>query len=88
MTREIIRKCCVCATLKNRNNFIKITKLSDDVLKINPSEKDLGRSAYVCKSKECIKDLIKKKRLKNALKISNQNEIERVEKLLLEADLD
>ena len=76
---EIERKCASCRTLKNRNEMIKITKLQDNTLKINPGSKELGRSVYVCKNSDCIKKFIKKKMLKTALKYSNQSEIERIE---------
>ena len=78
----IERKCQGCLTKKDRNDLIKITKLADGTLKINPSSKELGRSVYVCKNIECIKALIKKKKIKNALKYSNQDEILRIEEEL------
>jgi len=77
------RLCQGCKKKTDRNNLIKITKTSDGTLEINPSSKLLGRSMYVCKSPECIKSVIKKKRIKNALKYSNTNEIERVERELM-----
>lgn len=79
---EIKRKCQGCFKLINKDELIKITKLNDGTLKINPSSKELGRSVYVCKNPECIKAFIKKKRLKIALKYSNIEEISRIEELL------
>ena len=78
----IERKCQGCNTKKDRTQMIKITKLSSG-LKIDPSSKELGRSIYVCKNPECIKTLIKKKRIKTGLKYSNQEEISRIENELL-----
>ena len=63
--------------------MIKITRFSNGVLKINPSSKELGRSLYVCLNLDCIKNLIKKKKLKTALKCSNVDEISRIEEELL-----
>ena len=80
--KEIKRKCQGCLSLINRNELIKITKLTDGTLKINPNSKELGRSVYVCKNSECIKTFIKKKKLKTALKYSNLEEISRIEELL------
>ena len=79
---EIKRKCQGCLKLINRNELIKITKLIDGTLKINPNSKELGRSVYVCKNPECIKIFIKKKKLRTALKYSNMEEISRIEELL------
>ena len=80
---EHIRLCQSCRKKINRDELIKITKINDETLKINPKSSELGRSLYVCKNLDCIKNLIKKKRIKSALKFSNQNEIERIEKELL-----
>jgi predicted RNA-binding protein YlxR (DUF448 family) len=80
--KEIKRKCQGCLLLINRDELIKITKLPNGMLKINPNSKELGRSVYVCKNPECIKTFIKKKKLKTALKYSNMEEILRIEELL------
>ena len=80
--KEIKRKCQGCLKLFNREELIKITKLENGTLKINPTSKELGRSAYVCKNPECIKVFIKKKKLKTALKYSNMDEILRIEEEL------
>lgn len=80
--KETKRKCQACAKVLDRCDLIKITKLNDGTLKVNPSSKELGRSTYVCKNPECIKLFIKKKRLKTTLKFSNPEEIEKTEKIL------
>jgi len=80
---EKIRVCQSCRQKKDRYDLIKITKLKDGSLKINPSPKELGRSAYVCQDLNCIQVLIKKKKLKSALKYSNFENIEKIEKELL-----
>lgn len=84
MQKEIKRKCQGCTKIVNRDELIKITKLSDGTLKISPSNKELGRSVYVCKNAECIKQFIKKKRIKIALKYSNTDEILKIEEKLKE----
>lgn len=76
------RKCQGCNIKKDRSEMIKITKLPSG-LKINPNSKELGRSIYVCKNPDCIKILLKKKRIKTGLKYSNIEEIERIEQELL-----
>ena len=84
MTKEILRKCQGCLKLINRDELIRITKLSDGELVINPNSKELGRSVYVCKNAQCIKQFIKKKKLKTALKSSNMSENEKIEIILKE----
>ena len=82
MQKEIKRKCQACQKVVDRNDLIKITKLQNGTLKINPNSKELGRSVYVCKNVDCIKLFIKKKRIKTSLKYSNMDEISRVEEEL------
>ncbi len=77
------RKCQACASIKPKEELIKIAKISPNSLVINPKSDVLSRSAYVCKNIDCIKTLIKKKRLKNALKFNNFDEIKRIEEILL-----
>lgn len=79
----IERKCQACNKKQDRNQMIKITKLGN-ILKINPTSKEMGRSIYVCQNENCIKTLIKKKRIKTSLKYGNADEIQRVEKELLQ----
>ena len=78
----IERKCQSCNKKQDRSAMIKITKLKEG-LKINPTSKELGRSIYVCKNLDCIKTLIKKKRIKMGLKYFNQEEIIKIEQELL-----
>ncbi|MBR1616639.1 YlxR family protein [bacterium] len=80
--KQIQRKCQACGEIYERNSLIKITKLND-ILKINPTSKEIGRSMYVCPNIECVKMLIKKKRIKTSLKFNNQEEIKRIEDELL-----
>lgn len=80
---KVKRLCQACRNEFERGELIKITKLDNGTLKINPNSKELGRSAYVCLNIECIKTLIRKKRLKGALKFNNFEEISKVEQELL-----
>ena len=79
--KKIERKCCSCASVKDRSEMIRITN-SKGTLEINPDSKMLGRSVYVCKKPDCIKAMIKKKRIKTALKFSDTEQIELIEKKL------
>lgn len=84
MKNIIIRKCQGCKTVKSRDEMHKIT-LVGGTLHINPNSKIFGRSLYVCKNEECIKNLIKTKGIRRALKYNNEEEIKRVEKELTKA---
>lgn len=78
----IKRKCQGCKETFNRDELIKITKLANGTLKINPSSLELGRSAYVCKNPQCIKNVLKKNRIKGALKGVDSKEILKIEEEL------
>ena len=61
----VMRKCISCRETYDRINLLKITK--DHKLGISLN-KGMGRSAYICKSKECYNDSKIKKKLQKALK--------------------
>lgn len=82
MVNKIYRKCQGCGKLSDRETLIKIT-LSDGKLCLNPSSKTLGRSMYVCLDPNCVKNVIKKKRIQTALKFKHPEEISLIETKLL-----
>jgi len=61
----VMRICISCRKTYDRKNLLKITK--DHKLGIM-LQKGMGRSAYICKSKECYSDSKIKKKLQKALK--------------------
>ena len=63
--KHVMRMCISCRKLYDRKNLIKITK--DHKLGII-FQKGMGRSAYICKSKNCFSDSKIKKKLQKALK--------------------
>lgn len=68
------RLCISCRKEYSRENLVRITKLAgEESLVINPDRYQHGRSAYVCRSKDCINGLIKGKKLAKVLKVSLQN---------------
>ena len=63
--KHVMRMCISCRKIYDRKNLIKITK--DHKLGII-FQKGMGRSAYICKSKNCFSDSKIKKKLQTALK--------------------
>ena len=61
----VMRKCISCRETYDRNNLFRITKDHKLGIFLN---KGMGRSAYICKSKECYNDSKIKKKLQKALK--------------------
>lgn len=74
---EIIRKCQGCGKSADRSELIKITKSNKTgEVRINPSSKFIGRSLYLCKSLECLKQILKKKKIQKEFKIKTQEEMD------------
>ena len=61
----VMRICIACRETYDRKHLIKITK---DHKKGIMLKKGMGRSAYICKSKNCYSDSKIKKKLQKALK--------------------
>ena len=61
----VMRMCISCRKTYDRKDLLKITK---DHKKGIMFHKGMGRSAYICKSKECYSDSKIKKKLQKALK--------------------
>tara|TARA_B100000212_G_scaffold165291_1_gene124352 strand:- start:5 stop:265 length:261 start_codon:yes stop_codon:yes gene_type:complete len=63
--RAILRRCISCREIFNRFDMLKITRDSTSGILLNSG---IGRSAYICKTKNCTQDPKIKKNLKRALK--------------------
>ena len=63
--KPILRICISCRKTYDRKNLLKITR---DHKKGIGFQKGMGRSAYICKSKNCYSDSKIKKKLQKALK--------------------
>ena len=76
--KPILRLCISCRKTYDRKNLLKITKDHKQGIIF---KKGMGRSAYICKSKNCYSDSKIKKKLQKALKTILQPEfIEMFEK--------
>ena len=63
--RSVLRKCISCREIFDRDNMLRITHENKSGIFINSG---MGRSAYICKTKNCTQDPKLKKNLKRALK--------------------
>ena len=61
----VMRTCISCRKTYDRKDLLKITKDHKEGIMF---QKGMGRSAYICKSKECHSDSKIKKKLQKALK--------------------
>ena len=67
----VMRICISCRKTYDRKNLLKITKDHKQGIMF---QKGMGRSAYICKSKQCYSDSKIKKKLQKALKTFLQPE--------------
>ena len=63
--RSILRRCISCRKIFDRFYMLKITNEKKSGIFINSG---IGRSAYICKTKNCTQDPKLKKNLQRALK--------------------
>jgi len=67
----IMRLCISCRKTYDRKDLLKITKDNKQGIVF---QKGMGRSAYICKKKNCYSDSKIKKKLQKALKTSFEQE--------------
>ncbi|MDU2065769.1 MAG: YlxR family protein [Sporomusaceae bacterium] len=67
--KKIPQRLCVgCQELKNKKELTRIVRSPEGEVSIDPTGKKAGRGAYVCKSKVCLEQAFKGKRLERSLK--------------------
>ena len=69
-----LRKCVACSKMLPKDQLFRVVKMADGV-SLDPSYKAQGRGAYVCKSKDCIALVEKKKAFNRALKCPVSQEV-------------
>ena len=77
------RKCAACGEIKDRSEFIKITRVCDNgEIVVEPDSNTFGRSVYLCKNENCIKGAFKKDRIFKVLKTQKDSSLsEKLRKL-------
>ena len=79
------RKCIVCNKITSRDELIKVTKNKDNVVCVMPNSRFFGRSAYICKTSECVEKAFKKDKLFKLLKISPNDSLKEKIRAVLES---
>lgn len=70
-----LRMCCFCRQKKPLSELLRFTKQNNEIFLNCINQKYFGRSAYICKDKNCIDGAIKKKSLNRAFKKDVGNNI-------------
>jgi predicted RNA-binding protein YlxR (DUF448 family) len=68
------RTCIGCRRIKPQDEMIRITGNENEGVAIAPSGRRQGRSAYLCKSRDCWEKGLKKDRLDLSLKMNISKE--------------
>ena len=69
------RLCVACREMREKNEFIRITKSKDGVISLDPTGKMPGRGAYICKSQDCFAKAKKSRALERAFSTKVADEI-------------
>ena len=69
----VVRRCVSCAGLKDRTQMLRLVRLASGGLGLGQG---FGRSAYVCRSKRCLQDARRRKRIQKSLRIPNYSAID------------
>jgi len=62
------RTCIGCRTVKPKRQLIRVVRIADGVVEVDPTGKKSGRGTYLCKQRSCWEAALRKERLDRALK--------------------
>ena len=63
------RRCIACNEQKEKNELLRIVRTPEQNIEVDLTGKKNGRGAYICKNEECLKRLVKSKRLENIFEV-------------------
>ena len=76
MAKKIpLRQCVGCGEMKSKKEMMRVLKTPEDEIVLDLTGKKNGRGAYLCISRECLKNARKNKGLERSFKMSIPNEV-------------
>ena len=57
------RRCIACSQQKEKQELLRVVRTPEGNIEIDLTGKKNGRGAYICKSEDCLKKVIKSKKL-------------------------
>ena len=69
-----MRMCVGCREMKEKRELIRIVRTPDGNTVIDPTGKQSGRGAYVCRNAECLRRSIRQKQLDRQLDVTLNEE--------------
>ena len=70
-----LRMCLGCNEMKPKNELIRVVKDPEGNISLDFTGKKNGRGAYICRSKACLENAIKSKRIERSCSVAIPNEI-------------
>ena len=70
-----LRKCLGCGEMIGKKGLLRIVRSKEGEISLDPTGKKSGRGAYICNSRECFGQAVKKRSLERALKCRIPDEI-------------
>ena len=70
-----LRQCVGCGEMKGKKDMMRGLKTTEDEICLDVTGKKNGRSAYICRSRECLLKARKNKGLERSFKMSIPNEV-------------
>lgn len=64
--KQPARRCIACNEQKDKKDLLRIVRTPEGNIEIDLTGKKNGRGAYICKSEECLKKVIKSKKLERS----------------------
>ena len=64
--KQPARRCIACNEQKDKKELLRIVRTPEGNIEIDLTGKKNGRGAYICKSEECLKKVIKSKKLERS----------------------
>ena len=69
------RKCVICGEKKDKKDLLRIVNNKEEGILIDNTGKKNGRGAYICKSKDCIEQAKKTRKLNKVFKTEISNDL-------------
>ena len=63
--RPVLRRCVACRSLRDRRELWRVIRLAEGGLAL---DRGMGRSAYLCPSRDCLEEARRRKRLQKGLR--------------------
>ena len=69
-----MRTCVICRNVREKRDLLRIVRVPEGGMQVDPTGKMNGRGAYICRSGECLKSVKDMKKLATALSVQADKE--------------